>query len=99
VDHLEKEKLVRRVIIKLRNFQIWLIRFFPSFINIQLVPPPLTFSSRGKKRGGGLIGIKYKDFEAFCKVVEFIQNKAHLTQEGIYKIRQIKASMNRGREE
>lgn len=44
-----------------------------------------------------ILGIKYKDFEAFCKVVELMKNKAHLTEQGLYKIRKIKASMNRGR--
>ena len=45
-----------------------------------------------------IVGIKYQDFEDFKKAAEFIQTKAHLTDEGFEKIRQIKMRMNRGRE-
>ena len=44
-----------------------------------------------------LIGVKSKDFEDFCKVAELMQNKEHLTAEGLDQIRQIKAGMNKGR--
>ena len=44
-----------------------------------------------------LIGVKSKDFEDFCKVAELMQNKEHLTAEGLNKIRKIKAGMNKGR--
>ena len=42
---------------------------------------------------------KSKDFMDFCKVAELMQNKAHLTAEGLgyAQIRKIKAGMNRGR--
>lgn len=43
-----------------------------------------------------ILGIKNKDFEDFCKVAELMQNKAHLTEEGLIQIRQIKAGMNKG---
>jgi hypothetical protein len=43
-------------------------------------------------------GEKSKDFEDFCKVTELMQNKAHLTQDGLDHIRIIKAGMNRGRD-
>lgn len=46
-----------------------------------------------------IAGVKAKDLEDFCKVVELMQNKAHLTEEGLNKIRKIKAGMNRGRKE
>lgn len=42
-------------------------------------------------------GVKAFDFQDFCQAAELINNKAHLTQEGLEKIRQIKAGMNRGR--
>lgn len=45
-----------------------------------------------------LIGNKAKDFEDFCKVASLMKSKAHLTQEGLEKISEIKAGMNRGRE-
>jgi hypothetical protein len=44
-----------------------------------------------------ILGIKNKDFEDFCKVAKLMQGKAHLTEEGIIQIRQIKAEMNKGR--
>ena len=44
-----------------------------------------------------LLGVKSKDFEDFCKVAELMQNKAHLTVEGLDQIRIIKAGMNTGR--
>jgi len=44
-----------------------------------------------------ILGVKSKDFADFCKVAELMQNKAHLTAEGLNQIRQIKAGMNTGR--
>ena len=44
-----------------------------------------------------LFGVKSKDFEDFKQVVKLMQNKAHLTEEGLNQIRQIKAGMNKGR--
>lgn len=37
-----------------------------------------------------ILGIKSKDFSGLCKAVELINNKAHLTKEGLYKIKKIK---------
>ena len=42
-------------------------------------------------------GDKFKDFNDFCRVAELMKNKAHLTQDGLDQIRQIKAGMNTGR--
>ena len=42
-------------------------------------------------------GLKNKDFEDFCLVVEMMNNKLHLTPRGLAKIKKIKAGMNRGR--
>ena len=44
-----------------------------------------------------ILGLKYLDFKDFVKASEIIQNKAHLTKEGINEIQQIKSRMNRGR--
>jgi hypothetical protein len=44
-----------------------------------------------------ILGVKAKDFSDFCKVAELMQNKAHLTAEGLDQIRKIKAGMNTGR--
>ena len=43
-------------------------------------------------------GKKFKDFLDFCKVANLINDKAHLTKEGFEKIKNIKKSMNTGRE-
>lgn len=39
-------------------------------------------------------GIKYLDFKDFSEAAKLIKNKAHLTQEGLDKIRSIKSRMN-----
>jgi hypothetical protein len=44
-----------------------------------------------------LKGSKNLDFKDFCKVAELINEKAHLTQEGFEKIKNIRAGMNTGR--
>jgi LAGLIDADG endonuclease len=43
-------------------------------------------------------GVKAKDFLDFCRVVELMKNKEHLTTEGLEEIRKIKAGMNKGRQ-
>jgi hypothetical protein len=45
----------------------------------------------------GILGEKSKDFDDFCKVVEMVKVKKHLTKEGLDEIRRIKAGMNTGR--
>lgn len=45
-----------------------------------------------------LQGVKSKDFNDFCKVSELMQNKIHLTTEGLSQIHKIKAGMNSGRQ-
>lgn len=45
----------------------------------------------------GIKGIKFIDFQDFCKVGELINKKDHLTKEGLEKIRKIKFNMNRNR--
>lgn len=42
-------------------------------------------------------GIKSLDYSDFCKVAELVKRKAHLTKEGIEKIRKIKLRMNSNR--
>jgi hypothetical protein len=46
-----------------------------------------------------IVGVKFKDFSDFNQVVELMKNKAHLTREGLEKIKKIKTEMNRGRKE
>jgi len=42
-------------------------------------------------------GVKRLDYLDFCRVAELMQNKVHLTQEGIDEIKKIKSRMNTGR--
>lgn len=42
-------------------------------------------------------GIKYQDFLDFCEIAELMKNKKHLTLEGLAKIQNIKARMNKNR--
>ena len=44
-----------------------------------------------------LQGVKSKDFADFCKAIEIIKKKEHLTAEGLDKLRALKQGMNRGR--
>ena len=41
-----------------------------------------------------ILGVKSLDFDDFCKVVNLMEQKKHLTKEGLDKIRIIKAGMN-----
>jgi len=43
------------------------------------------------------MGVKRFDYLDFCRVAELMQNKVHLTQEGIDEIKKIKSRMNTGR--
>ena len=45
-----------------------------------------------------LWGSKNWNFKDFCKIAELVQNKAHLTPEGIDEIQKIKSGMNSGRD-
>jgi LAGLIDADG endonuclease len=44
-----------------------------------------------------LQGVKSMDFLDFCQVVKIIEDKSHLTFEGLKKIRSLKSGMNKGR--
>ena len=44
-----------------------------------------------------IMGVKHLDFQDFCKVAELMKNKAHLTRDGLDRIRKIKKGMNTGR--
>ena len=45
-----------------------------------------------------LHGTKRLDFQDFCKVAELMENKAHLTHEGLKQIEEIQRFMNKGRD-
>jgi hypothetical protein len=45
-----------------------------------------------------LIGVKNSNYKDFCKVANLLVQKAHLTQEGLDKIIEIKSGMNKGRD-
>jgi hypothetical protein len=44
-----------------------------------------------------LHGVKYLDYLDFCKAVEIIKVKEHLTEEGLANIEKIKSGMNTSR--
>lgn len=44
-----------------------------------------------------IVGVKLKDYSDFKKVAELMNNKAHLTSEGLEEIHNIKVGMNKGR--
>lgn len=44
-----------------------------------------------------LHGTKRLDFEDFCKIIELVKNKEHLTNKGIEEIIKIQSGMNRNR--
>ena len=44
-----------------------------------------------------IYGVKKHDFADFCQVADLMKKKSHLNQEGLDKIRKIKAGMNKGR--
>ena len=44
-----------------------------------------------------ILGIKYLDYQDWCKIANLINSGAHLTLEGFEEIKQIESGMNRGR--
>ena len=44
-----------------------------------------------------ILGIKSRDFQDWCKIIDIIREKAHTTSAGFEKILKIKANMNRHR--
>jgi hypothetical protein len=44
-----------------------------------------------------ILGVKALDFSNFCQAADIIKVKGHLTKDGLERIREIKAGMNRGR--
>jgi hypothetical protein len=45
-----------------------------------------------------LQGSKRLDYADFCKIVDIMKNKGHLTTEGLAEIREVKSGMNTGRD-
>lgn len=45
-----------------------------------------------------VLGVKSKDFDVWCTAAEIHKSKGHLTPEGLDKINQLKANMNKSRE-
>lgn len=44
-----------------------------------------------------LCGIKYLDYQDWCKIANLINERKHHTVEGLEEIKQIKSGMNKGR--
>ena len=72
-----------------KNATFYMVRNFPA-IEDKLIP----FFSKHR-----IQGVKVRDLKDWCLEVELIKNKAHLTKEGLDNIRNIKASLNKGRSE
>ena len=68
-------------------------KIIPFFNNYPGPHPPRV----GLPPSGGIIGVKALYFADWCQVVKLINEKKHLTEEGLNQIREIKAIMNRGR--
>ena len=73
---------------KKKNPYIYLTVSKLSEINDKIIPLFNKYPLQSSKK---------LDFDDFCEVVELMKNKAHLTTEGLDKIREIQARMNRGR--
>jgi hypothetical protein len=58
-----------------------------SDINNKIIPLLIKYPLQGAKKS---------DFILFCRVLDLIKDKAHLTTEGLAKIQEIKGKMNRG---
>lgn len=44
-----------------------------------------------------IIGVKYKDFQDWSFIAQIMQNREHLTKQGLEKVIKIKEGMNKGR--
>jgi hypothetical protein len=44
-----------------------------------------------------LQGIKSQDYKDFCKIAKIMEDKSHLTPEGLKMIKSLKSGMNKGR--
>nr|YP_009663663.1 LAGLIDADG endonuclease [Dactylella tenuis]QCW06801.1 LAGLIDADG endonuclease [Dactylella tenuis] len=74
---------------KKTNQEVWdfVVTKF-SDINEKIIPFFLNYPIQGEK---------LNDFQDFCRIADLMKNKAHLTKEGLDKIRLIKSGMNKGR--
>ena len=74
-------------VIKYKNASFYRVTKFDDIVN-KIIPFFKKYP---------ILGVKALDFADFCKAAELMKNKAHLTKDGLEKIRKIKAGMNRGR--
>ncbi len=44
-----------------------------------------------------ILGVKALDFNDWCQAAEILQNKAHLTSEGLAELKALKSRMNKNR--
>jgi len=82
IEYFDCGKIYRR-----RNAMDLRVRQF-SDINDKIIPFFVKYP---------ILGVKYKDFEDFCKVANIMKQNKHLTEEGLGLIRQIKTGINKGR--
>lgn len=78
------------VVIKTKSQFTWSVFIVTKFSdNYEKILP---FFSQYK-----ILGVKLKDFNDWCIAAELMNNKAHLTPEGLEEILKIKDRMNKGR--
>ena len=95
-QHSRDEQLIKAIInyldcgkIYVKNIEVFSYRVVKfSDLENKIIPFFLKYK---------IEGVKYKDFQDFCKVAELMKNKAHLTKEGLEQIRELKNAMNTGR--
>nr|YP_010608726.1 hypothetical protein PNX16_mgp045 [Drechslerella dactyloides]WAN89806.1 hypothetical protein [Drechslerella dactyloides] len=59
--------------------------------------PFVSYNFKKTNNSFFLRGVKSKDFSDFCKAIEIMRTKEHLTKKGLDKIRKLKMGMNKGR--
>ena len=95
-QHIREELLMKSFISYfgcgiISNYSKDMIKFkCTKFMNVQSNIIPLF-------KEYSIDGVKLLDFNDFCEVGDIMSNGAHLTQQGLDKIRAIKAGMNTGR--
>ena len=91
-QHIRDEPLIRRLADYLGCGRIYKNR---EGIYLDITKfKDITFKIIPLLKNYPILGNKSLDFNDFCKVADLMNNKAHLTYDGINEIRKIKSGMN-----
>jgi len=93
-QHIRDLDLMKRILDYLNCGNIYINRNAVDFIVIKLQDLNRIVSLFNKHP---IRGIKYLDYLDFLKAVELLNNKEHLTKEGLNQLEILKNKMNRGR--